>query len=107
MLYFTAVRKMEYSLYKLYLVVAAQSTGGVRNEKVAEFLAKMLPELQGQNEWRDWFSKYCYCLHFTQSFVSFPNNSIVSWYMIYLFLLNFLGQPTIQNTYCKGTLKTT
>lgn len=53
----TAVRKLEYCLYKLYLVVAAQSTGGVRNEKVAEFLAKMLPELQGQNEWRDWFSK--------------------------------------------------
>lgn len=50
-----AVRKLEYSLYKLYLVTAAQNTGGVRNEKVTEFLAKMLPELQGQNEWRDWF----------------------------------------------------
>ncbi|XP_072942748.1 WD repeat-containing protein 91 [Epargyreus clarus] len=50
-----AVRKIEYSLYKLYLVTASQSTGGVRNEKVAEFLSKMLPELQGQNEWRDWF----------------------------------------------------
>ncbi|XP_026763372.2 WD repeat-containing protein 91 [Galleria mellonella] len=50
-----AVRKLEYSLYKLYLITAAQSTGGVRNEKVAEFLSKMLPELQGQSEWRDWF----------------------------------------------------
>lgn len=53
-----AVRKMEYSLYKLYLVTAAQGNGGVKNERVAEFLAKMLPELQGQTEWRDWFSKY-------------------------------------------------
>ncbi|KAL4708461.1 hypothetical protein ACJJTC_001177 [Scirpophaga incertulas] len=50
-----AVRKLEYSLYKLYLVTASQSTGGVKNEKVAEFLSKMLTELQGQNEWRDWF----------------------------------------------------
>ncbi|XP_047997009.1 WD repeat-containing protein 91 [Leguminivora glycinivorella] len=50
-----AVRKLEYSLYKLYLVTAAQGTGGVKNERVTEFFAKMLPELQGQNEWRDWF----------------------------------------------------
>lgn len=56
---FSAVRKIEYSLYKLYLVTATQSTGGSRNEKVADFMAKMLPELQGQNEWRDWFSQYC------------------------------------------------
>ncbi|CAH2042614.1 unnamed protein product, partial [Iphiclides podalirius] len=50
-----AVRKIEYSLYKLYLVTASQNTGGVKNEKVSEFLSKMLPELQGQNEWKDWF----------------------------------------------------
>ncbi|XP_053615111.1 WD repeat-containing protein 91 [Plodia interpunctella] len=50
-----AVRKLEYSLYKLYLVTATQSGGGVRNEKVAEFFSKMLPELQGQSEWREWF----------------------------------------------------
>lgn len=56
----SAVRKLEYSLYKLYLVTAAQGTGGVKNERVTEFFAKMLPELQGQNEWRDWFSE---CLH--------------------------------------------
>ncbi|XP_073946911.1 WD repeat-containing protein 91-like [Choristoneura fumiferana] len=50
-----AVKKLEYSLYKLYLITAAQGTGGVKNERVTEFFAKMLPELQGQNEWRDWF----------------------------------------------------
>ncbi|KAI8419868.1 hypothetical protein MSG28_008495 [Choristoneura fumiferana] len=49
-----AVKKLEYSLYKLYLITAAQGTGGVKNERVTEFFAKMLPELQGQNEWRDW-----------------------------------------------------
>lgn len=53
-----AVRKIEYSLYKLYLVTAYQNTGSVKNDKVAEFLSKMLPELQGQSEWRDWFSSY-------------------------------------------------
>lgn len=57
-MFISAVRKIEYSLYKMYLVTAAQSTGGVRNEKVSEFLSKMLPELQGQNEWKEWFSKY-------------------------------------------------
>lgn len=38
-------------------MTAAQSTGGVRNERIADFLTKMLPELQGQVEWREWFSK--------------------------------------------------
>ncbi|XP_041984770.1 WD repeat-containing protein 91 [Aricia agestis] len=50
-----AIRKIEYSLYKLYLVTATQNAGGVRNEKVSEFMAKMLPELQGQSEWKEWF----------------------------------------------------
>lgn len=61
---------MEYSLYKLYLVTAAQGTGGPRNEKVTDFLAKMLPELQGQNEWKDWFSEYqLFVLHYIDMFM--------------------------------------
>lgn len=53
---FSAVRKIEYSLYKLYFVTASQSTGSTRNEKLTEFFHKLMPELQGQNEWKDWFS---------------------------------------------------
>lgn len=47
-----AIRKVEHSIYKLYIVIAIQNS---RSDKVSEFLTRMLPELQGQNEWKDWF----------------------------------------------------
>ncbi|KAL0820192.1 hypothetical protein ABMA28_006117 [Loxostege sticticalis] len=96
-----AVRKMEYSLYKLYLVVAAQSTGGVRNEKVAEFLAKMLPELQGQNEWRDWFmlpyiqkpeENTSFSLYFTRAW---QDSVLVSLHNLLATVFQCMPQPTL------------
>lgn len=49
-----AVKKLENSVLKLYLVNAVVNN---KPDKVADFFVKMTPELQNQNEWRDWFSK--------------------------------------------------
>ncbi|KAJ0173978.1 hypothetical protein K1T71_010124 [Dendrolimus kikuchii] len=96
-----AVRKLEYSLYKLYLVTAAQSTGGVRNEKVSEFFAKMLPELQGQNEWRDWFmlpyiqkpeENPSFSLYFTRGW---QDSVLVSLHNLLATVFQCMPQPTL------------
>ena len=51
--YALGIRKLESSLYKFYLVNAISNN---KHEKINDFFSKM-PELQGQPEWRDWFSK--------------------------------------------------
>lgn len=97
----TAVRKLEYSLYKLYLVTAAQSPGGVRNERISDFLAKMLPELQGQNEWRDWFmlpfiqkpeENPSFSLYFTRSW---QDSVLVSLHNLLATIFQCMPQPTL------------
>ncbi|XP_014092486.2 WD repeat-containing protein 91 isoform X1 [Bactrocera oleae] len=50
--YATAVKKLENSLLKLYLVTAYSNN---RLDKVTEFFAKLAAELQQQSEWKDWF----------------------------------------------------
>ncbi|CAH0771053.1 unnamed protein product [Bemisia tabaci] len=50
--FFPAAKKLEYAIYKYYL---AQAVAYNKPDKVSEFLSKMTPELQGQNEWKDWF----------------------------------------------------
>ena len=50
-----AIRKLEISVLKFYLVNAVASS---KNEKVLEFFIKMATELQGQPEWKDWFGVY-------------------------------------------------
>ncbi|XP_023951657.1 WD repeat-containing protein 91 [Bicyclus anynana] len=96
-----AVRKIEYSLYKLYLITAAQSAGGVRNEKVAEFLSKMLPELQGQTEWRDWFmlpyvqkpeENPSFSLYFTRAW---QDSVLVSLHNLLATVFQCMPQPTL------------
>lgn len=51
---FSAVKKLENSLLKFYLIHALTNN---RSDKVNEFLTKMTSDLQMQNEWKDWFSK--------------------------------------------------
>jgi len=51
---FLAVKKLENSLLKFYLIHALTNN---RSDKVNEFLTKMTNDLQLQNEWKDWFSK--------------------------------------------------
>ncbi|KAF9422314.1 hypothetical protein HW555_001904 [Spodoptera exigua] len=96
-----AVRKLEYSLYKLYLVTAAQSTGGARNERITDFLSKMLPELQGQNEWRDWFmlpfiqkpeENPSFSLYFTRAW---QDSVLVSLHNLLATVFQCMPQPTL------------
>ncbi|XP_068620439.1 WD repeat-containing protein 91 [Battus philenor] len=96
-----AVRKIEYSLYKLYLVTAAQSTGSLKNEKVSEFLSKMLPELQGQNEWKEWFmlpyiqkpeENPSFSLYFTRAW---QDSVLVSLHNLLATVFQCMPQPTL------------
>lgn len=48
-----AIKKMENSILRMYLINAAINT---RQEKVHEFFEKLGPDLQNQTEWKDWFS---------------------------------------------------
>ncbi len=50
-----AIKKMENSILRMYLINAAINT---RQEKVHEFFEKLGPDLQNQTEWKDWFCKW-------------------------------------------------
>ncbi|EDV30318.2 uncharacterized protein Dana_GF23007, partial [Drosophila ananassae] len=50
--YAVAVKKLENSLLKYYLVTAYSNN---RHDKVSEFFTKMAGELQQHSEWKDWF----------------------------------------------------
>ncbi|XP_067616822.1 WD repeat-containing protein 91 isoform X1 [Eurosta solidaginis] len=50
--YATAVKKLENSLLKLYLVTAYAQN---RADKINEFFSKLAADLQQQSEWKDWF----------------------------------------------------
>jgi len=47
-----AIRKLENSVLKMYLVNAAVNG---KQDKIQEFFTKMTPELQGHSEWKEWF----------------------------------------------------
>ncbi|XP_076241526.1 WD repeat-containing protein 91 isoform X2 [Calliopsis andreniformis] len=48
-----AVRKLENSVLKMYLVNAAVNN---KPDRIQEFFVKMTPELQGHSEWKEWFA---------------------------------------------------
>ncbi|XP_060650773.1 WD repeat-containing protein 91 [Drosophila nasuta] len=50
--YAVAVKKLENSLLKYYLVTAYSNN---RTDKISEFFNKLAAELQQQSEWKDWF----------------------------------------------------
>ncbi|XP_017871436.1 PREDICTED: WD repeat-containing protein 91 [Drosophila arizonae] len=50
--YATAVKKLENSLLKYYLVSAYSNN---KSDKISEFFNKLASELQQQSEWKDWF----------------------------------------------------
>jgi hypothetical protein len=55
------VKKLENAVLKLYLVNCAVNN---KTDKVMEFFLRMTPELQNQNEWKDWFGKRQVCFGF-------------------------------------------
>lgn len=54
---FLAIRKLEFSLLKYYLVTAITNN---KIDKVTEFFVKLASDLQTQAEWKDWFGNYIY-----------------------------------------------
>lgn len=50
--YVAPVKKLQYGVYKVYLVTAHNNN---KPEKVTEFFTKLSSELQGISEWKDWF----------------------------------------------------
>ncbi len=50
-----AVKKLEVSVLKFYVINALTNN---KIDKVSEFLLKMINEIHGQIEWRDWYGKY-------------------------------------------------
>lgn len=53
--YVNAVKRLETSLFKFYLVAAYLNN---KPEKINEFFSRLAPELQQQSEWKEWFSEY-------------------------------------------------
>lgn len=53
-MFIVAVKKIEHSLLRMYLVNASANS---KLDKVLEFFEKMGPELNNQPEWKDWFGK--------------------------------------------------
>lgn len=60
-LLFAAVKKLEHSVLKLYLVTAFSSN---KPEKITEFFTKLAQELHSQAEWKEWFCKSANNSHF-------------------------------------------
>lgn len=50
-----AIRKLENSVLKMYLVNAAVNG---KQERIQEFFTKMASELQGHSEWKEWFGMF-------------------------------------------------
>ncbi|KAL5021151.1 hypothetical protein ScPMuIL_000306 [Solemya velum] len=85
--FMSSVRKLEVSLFRHYLVNAAQNN---RQDKIVEFFEKMTPDLQNQAEFKEWFSfpfiknpeeNSSFALYFTRSWQD----------TFYLSLHNFLS----------------
>lgn len=53
-----AIKKLENSVLKLYLVNAAVNN---KYDKIQDFFNKMTPELHGHPEWKEWFGKTIIC----------------------------------------------
>jgi hypothetical protein len=54
-LIFSVVRKLENSVFKFYIINALVNN---KTDKVNEFFSKMVHEIQGQIEWKEWYGKY-------------------------------------------------
>ncbi|XP_060529884.1 WD repeat-containing protein 91 [Cylas formicarius] len=66
------IKKLENAVLKMYLVNAVANN---KPDKVVDFFLKLTPELQNQNEWKDWFvlpyvknpeENQTFALHFTK-----------------------------------------
>ncbi|CAH0554439.1 unnamed protein product [Brassicogethes aeneus] len=99
--HFTAgVKKLENAVLKMYLVNAITNN---KSEKVNEFFVKTTPELQSQNEWKDWFvipfiknpeENPTFSLHFTKQW---QDTLLVSLHNFLSSIFQYMPTPTLMH----------
>ncbi|RZC34580.1 WD repeat-containing protein 91 [Asbolus verrucosus] len=94
------VKKLENAVLKLYLVNCVINN---KTEKVMEFFLKMAPELQNQNEWKDWFvfpyiknheENPAFALHFTKQW---QDTLLVSLHNFFASIFQYMPTPTLMH----------
>ncbi|XP_012058848.1 PREDICTED: WD repeat-containing protein 91 [Atta cephalotes] len=93
-----AIRKLENSVLKMYLVNAAVNG---KQDKIQEFFTKMTPELQGHSEWKEWFAfpfiknpedNPIYSVHFSKQW---HDTMLVSLHNFLATIFQCMPQPTL------------
>ncbi|KOX80691.1 WD repeat-containing protein 91 [Melipona quadrifasciata] len=93
-----AVRKLEYAVLKMYLVNAAVNN---KQDRIQEFFTKMMPELQGHSEWKEWFAlpfvknpedNPAYSVHFSRQW---QDTMLVSLHNFLATIFQCMPQPTL------------
>ncbi|KYN05285.1 PREDICTED: WD repeat-containing protein 91 [Cyphomyrmex costatus] len=93
-----AIRKLENSVLKMYLVNAAVNG---KQDKIQEFFTKMTPELQGHSEWKEWFAfpfiknpedNPVYSVHFSKQW---HDTMLVSLHNFLATIFQCMPQPTL------------
>ncbi|KAG5317394.1 WDR91 protein, partial [Pseudoatta argentina] len=93
-----AIRKLENSVLKMYLVNAAVNG---KQDKIQEFFTKMTPELQGHSEWKEWFAfpfiknpedNPIYSVHFSKQW---HDTMLVSLHNFLTTIFQCMPQPTL------------
>ncbi|EZA59415.1 hypothetical protein DMN91_001587 [Ooceraea biroi] len=93
-----AIRKLENSVLKMYLVNAAVNG---KQDKIQEFFNKMASELQGHSEWKEWFAfpfvknpedNPTYSVHFSKQW---HDTMLVSLHNFLATIFQCMPQPTL------------
>ncbi|XP_011164626.1 WD repeat-containing protein 91 isoform X2 [Solenopsis invicta] len=93
-----AIKKLENSVLKMYLVNAAVNG---KQDRIHEFFNKMTPELQGHSEWKDWFAlafiknpedNPTYSVHFSKQW---HDTMLVSLHNFLATIFQCMPQPTL------------
>ncbi|KAH0956386.1 hypothetical protein HN011_010308 [Eciton burchellii] len=94
----SAIRKLENSVLKMYLVNAAVNG---KQDKIQDFFIKMAPELQGHSEWKEWFAfpfvknpedNPTYSVHFSKQW---HDTMLVSLHNFLATIFQCMPQPTL------------
>ncbi|XP_026480380.1 WD repeat-containing protein 91-like [Ctenocephalides felis] len=102
-----AIRKLEFSLLKYYLVTAVTNN---KIDKVTEFFTKLASELQSQTEWKDWFvlpyikspeDNPTFSVYFTKQW---QDTLLVSLHNLLATVFQCMPQPTLSSIDAEASL---
>ncbi|XP_063907683.1 WD repeat-containing protein 91 [Zophobas morio] len=94
------VKKLENSVLKMFLVICAVNN---KTDKVMEFFLRLTPELQNQNEWKDWFvfpyiknheENPAFSLYFTKQW---QDTLLVSLHNFLASIFQYMPTPTLMH----------